>query len=156
MKIQRLHVRGFRGLDDVTIEFPEPTLAYGSIDLRFFAGRNGSGKSSALEALGLIFSHLAVGAHPGFDYEVDYAVRDTQVRLKTQSSSTVVALVKGPDDADFSPFPIGTTNTALMPDRIIGYSTGPTSGMELALFDAAQSHAVEIGIDEEDDDLLEP
>jgi energy-coupling factor transporter ATP-binding protein EcfA2 len=164
MRLRELRIVGFRALDDVTISFPDPELEYGNVDIRFFAGRNGSGKSTALEALALIFSHLAVGAHPGFDFELDYELGGHDIRLSTMSPdaaglSLVQAWRKAPGDDDFRPFELGSSNTPLLPDRIIGYSTGPTSGMEVALIDAIHRQVEEIRgeeADEEDEDALEP
>ncbi len=160
MRLHRLRLIGFRGLDDVTIRFPDPVLDYKGIDVRFFVGRNGSGKSTALEALALIFSHLAAGAHPGFDFQLDYDLRGAEVRLTTLSADgaprhTIEASRREPQDDHHRLVPLGSSNASLLPDRIVGYSTGPTSGMGEALFEAIQRLEEEIRIEEDDDDDLE-
>ncbi len=162
MRLDRLRLLGFRGLEDVTIHFPDPVLDYKGADVRFFVGRNGSGKSSALEALALIFSHLAAGAHPGFDFELDYRLHGEEVRLTTLSGDGtqrhgIEASRREPGDEHHRPVPLGSSNVSLLPDRIIGYSTGPTSGMGDALFRAIQRLEEEIRIEEgEEDDDTEP
>jgi energy-coupling factor transporter ATP-binding protein EcfA2 len=163
MRLRRLRLRGFRGLEDVTIHFPDPVLDYNGADVRFFVGRNGSGKSTALEALALIFSHLAADAHPGFDFQLDYHVHGAEVRLTTLSDDGVKrygrieASRREPGDEHYRPVALGSSNVSLLPDRIIGYSTGPTSGMGDALFKAIQRLEEEIRIDEGDEDEdLEP
>ena len=161
MRLRQLRVIGFRGLEDVTIKFPDPLLDYKGADVRFFVGRNGSGKSTALEALALIFSHLAAGAHPGFDFELDYTLRGAEVRLTTLSDEGVPqqrieAWLREPQDSRHRAVALGSANASLLPDRIIGYSTGPTSGMGDALFEAIQRLEEEIrgegAEDEQEDD----
>jgi energy-coupling factor transporter ATP-binding protein EcfA2 len=137
-------------------------LDYHGVDVRFLVGRNGSGKSTALEALALIFSHLAVGAHPGFDFELEYELRGADVRLATMSAGgeplgEIHAQRRAPGADDYRSVPLGSSNTALLPDRVIGYSTGPTSSMGDALFQAIQRLEEEIRIEEgADDEELEP
>jgi predicted ATPase len=162
MRLHRLRLVGFRGLDDVTIRFPDPVLDYNGTDVRFFVGRNGSGKSTALEALALIFSHLAAGAHPGFEFQLDYSLRGSEVRLTTLSVDGVrrhmIEASRRPSrDDPYRPIALGSSNASLLPDRVIGCSTGPTSGMGDALFEAIQRLEEEIHIEEDgDDDDLEP
>jgi predicted ATPase len=157
MRLHQLRLLGFRGLEDVTIRFPDPALDYNGADIRFFVGRNGSGKSTALEALALIFSHLAAGAHPGFDFQLDYGLHGAEVRLTTLSSDgerqyTIEASRREPGEERHWPVALGSSNASLLPDRIIGYSTGPTSGMGDALFEAIQRLEEEIQVEEDDDD----
>ena len=162
VRIRRLRLVGFRGLHDVSIHCREPMLDYRGVDVRFLVGRNGSGKSTALEALALIFSHLAVGAHPGFDFELEYELHGAQVRLTTLSAAEeplgeIHALRRAPGEEDYRSVPLGSSNTVLLPDRVVGYSTGPTSGMGDALFQSIQRLEEEIRIEEgEDEDELEP
>jgi predicted ATPase len=165
VRLRRLRLRGFRGLADVTIRFPDPILDYNGVDVRFFVGRNGSGKSTALEALGLIFSHLAAGAHPGFDFELDYRLHGAEMRLTTLADDggprhSIAAFRGEPGGEHHESVALGSANAALLPDRVIGYSTGPTSTMRDALFEAIQRLEEEIRIEEgdgaEDDEELEP
>jgi predicted ATPase len=162
VRLRELRLHEFRGLRDVTIRFPDAQLDYNGADIRFFVGRNGSGKSSALEALALIFSHLAVGAHPGFDFQLDYELRGVEVRLRARSDRdgrrhAIEASRKEPTDPGYRQVALGSSNASLLPDRIIGYSTGPTSGMGEALVEAIHRLEEEILIEESDEDEeLEP
>ncbi len=166
MKLRELRLRRFRSLEDVTIRFRGALLDYHGVDIRFFVGRNGSGKSTALEALALIFSHLAVGSHPGFEFQLDYRLRGAEVRLTTLAGEdgrghAIRAWRRDPGDERHRPVALGSASAALLPDRVIGYSTGPTSGMGDALFRAIQRAEEEIAIEEGDgtaaeDDELEP
>jgi predicted ATPase len=162
VRLHRLRLVGFRALDDVSIRCREPMLDYHGVDVRFLVGRNGSGKSTALEALALIFSHLAVGAHPGFDFELEYELHGADVRLATLSAAgeslpEIQAQLRAPGEDDYRSVPLGSSNTVLLPDRVIGYSTGPTSGMGDALFQAIRRLEEEVRIEEgEDDEEMEP
>jgi predicted ATP-binding protein involved in virulence len=49
MKVQELHLKNFRGFEDVKIEFPGSNLAV-------FVGKNGAGKSSALDCIAIFLS----------------------------------------------------------------------------------------------------
>ena len=64
MRLRRLWLDNFHNLKDVEIIFDDSPSMYGSTSIRFFVGLNGSGKSNALEAIGLIFSHLAADTNP--------------------------------------------------------------------------------------------
>lgn len=157
MRLQRFWLSGFRGLRDVTISFPEPTIDYGNVDLRFFVGRNGSGKSTALEALALVFSHLSAGAHPGFAFELDYMLDGAEVRLTTRPDTThqgwgIAAFRRESGDERFAPVALGSSTAVLLPNRVIGFSTGPTSGMGDALFEAIERQTEEILVEEGADD----
>ena len=67
MKIDYLLVRSpFKNLENVRIDFDESSL------MTVIVGRNGSGKSNALEALVAIFRNLDLGEAPPFSYEIKY------------------------------------------------------------------------------------
>src|SRR4051812_20812347 len=83
MKLRRLWLGEFRNLRDVAIIFDEPGPLYGATSIRFFVGLNGTGKSNALEGLGLIFSHLAASAEPGFPFDLEYELNDQIIRITT-------------------------------------------------------------------------
>ena len=51
MKIRRLKIENFRGIVDETIDF-DPSFTV-------FAGRNGGGKSTILEAIAIMLSRLS-------------------------------------------------------------------------------------------------
>ncbi len=164
MRLQRLWLSRFRGLRDVTIDFPDPVLQYSGVDVRFFVGRNGSGKSTALEAVAMIFSYLAADAHPGFGFELDYELHGADVRLTTLakdggSQHAIAAFRREPGELQYQPAPLGSAKAAVMPERVIGYSTGPTSGLGDALSEAIEHSEDEIRIEqdsreENDDDEL--
>ena len=52
MKLEYLYIDGYKGLKRLKLQFKEQT---GVVPVDFLIGCNGSGKSSVLEAVGLIF-----------------------------------------------------------------------------------------------------
>ena len=161
MRLRRFWLGAFRNLRDVEISFdPTPSL-YGDASIRFFVGLNGTGKSNALEALGLIFSHLAIYASPGISFDLEY-VRDARIiRIITPGTFPFTALAEQLDLSitDLANYRIpqidavvlvrpsdvptwqldhirdqwASSGDELLPNRVIGYSSGPTSGLDYAL-----------------------
>ena len=67
MKIEYLFIRSqFKNLKNVRIDFDDSSL------MTVIVGRNGSGKSNAIEALVAIFRNLDLGEEPPFSYEIKY------------------------------------------------------------------------------------
>jgi predicted ATP-binding protein involved in virulence len=54
MRIERLHLQNFRGFTDLEIEFPKDN------NVAVFIGVNGAGKSSVLDAIGLLFAQFVM------------------------------------------------------------------------------------------------
>lgn len=52
MKLQRLHIKGFRNIDDLDLDLSDQN------GLSVLIGNNGSGKSNILEAVVAIFASL--------------------------------------------------------------------------------------------------
>ena len=55
MKLEYLYIDGYKGLKRLKLQFKEQT---GVVPVDFLIGCNGSGKSSVLEAVGLIFTRI--------------------------------------------------------------------------------------------------
>lgn len=55
MKLEYLYLDGYKSLKKVSLSFKEQES---SASVNFLIGQNGSGKSSLLEAIGLIFSRI--------------------------------------------------------------------------------------------------
>ncbi|MGB3851622.1 MAG: AAA family ATPase [Tunicatimonas sp.] len=87
MQIQRLYIESYKRLQNFEIEFRQP--------VSLLIGRNGSGKSSLLEALAWIFrsAHLTYVEEkpetPPFNFEITYEVLLEQTNTSEASSITV-------------------------------------------------------------------
>lgn len=146
MRLKKLWLGNYNNLKDVEINFNSTPSMYGSTSLRFFVGLNGSGKSNALEAIGLIFSHLAADASPGIDFDIEYELRDQMIRITTRLDKVATTpitqigaalLIRPIHEKKWSRKHLrtgwGTSGEGIIPGRVIGYSTGPTSGLQRAL-----------------------
>ena len=67
MKMEYLYIDGYKGLKRLKLQFKEQT---GAVPVDFLIGCNGSGKSSVLEAVGLIFTRIMQNELPGFIFEL--------------------------------------------------------------------------------------
>src|SRR5215207_5766856 len=99
MRLKKLWLGNYNNLKDVEINFNSTPSMYGSTSLRFFVGLNGSGKSNAMEAIGLIFSHLAADASPGIDFDIEYELHDQVVRITTRLDKVATARISPIDAA---------------------------------------------------------
>jgi predicted ATPase len=146
MRLKKLWLGNYNNLKDVEINFNSTPSMYGSTSLRFFVGLNGSGKSNALEAIGLIFSHLAADTNPGIDFDIEYELRDQIIRITTRLDRVATTpitpigaalLIRPINEKKWSSKHVrtgwGTSGEGIIPGRVVGYSTGPTSGLQRAL-----------------------
>lgn len=133
MKLEYLYVDGYKGLKKLAIDFKEQSSL---VTIDFLIGRNGSGKSSVLEAIGLIFTRVMQDELPGFDFEIRYRMSDdTVVFMKPLKNNQ-----RGPDGRRQRLFiqvtQQGVTHSydklpgQYMPDRIISYCSGANNSME--------------------------
>lgn len=76
MKIKRIYIQNFRNLNDFKIEFADAAQVVA------FIGDNGAGKSTVLEAINIIFTHVAYGKLENVggllkgDFEIEYYIDD--------------------------------------------------------------------------------
>ncbi|MDT7808667.1 MAG: hypothetical protein QOJ70_2480 [Acidobacteriota bacterium] len=146
MRLRKLWLGNYNNLKDVEIAFDPAPSMYRSMSLRFFVGLNGSGKSNAMEAIGLIFSHLAADVSPGIDFDIEYELRDQVVRITTRLDKVATAtispigaalLVRPLAEVKWKPEHLrtgwATSGDGIIPGRVVGYSTGPTSSLQRAL-----------------------
>ena len=79
MKLQRLHIKGFRNIYDLDLDLSTQN------GLSVLIGNNGSGKSNILEAVVAIFASLynhSKEFEPEFEYEIEYIEENTIPTLK--------------------------------------------------------------------------
>ncbi len=154
MRLQRLWIGEFRNLRGVVLDFEARRRGlYGGVALTFLVGTNGSGKSNALDAIGMIFSHLDVGIAPGFAFDLEYEIRDQRVRVATPSRVDLdgVRPVAGIDVVlmirpsvpvrDWTLDDLRSGVAALrdvLPLRVFGQSSGHTSTLGRALERSAE------------------
>jgi len=130
-------VGAYKSLRNVTVEFTAEQKSSTAPSAQFFIGVNGSGKSSMLEAIGLIFTRIMQGETPGFDFEVVYQMPDeTEVTVRPiQPGSTTQG---GNEKLDVhirkkgkaQPLLVHTIPDDYRPDRIVAYSSGANNAME--------------------------
>lgn len=158
MKLEYLYVKGYKGLKELSVTFKEqlPTAA-----IDFLIGRNGSGKSSLLEAVGLIFTRIMQDELPGFFFEMKYRMwEDTSIYVKPQEKDfcdaagrrrkLLVEVEKAGVKSVFYSIP-----NEYLPDRIISYCSGANHSMEEILItsprDSLASDLYDLSILEEED-----
>ncbi|MEX6702308.1 AAA family ATPase [Peribacillus frigoritolerans] len=148
MKLRRLWIENYHILQDVTIPFEKSSLLNYKTNMHYFIGLNGSGKSTALEAIGLIFSHLAIDVKPGLNFELEYdkekekfliTTRFDELDINPLNPIGVAIFIRFSEEEEWKPIDNWESyKDKVLPDRIVGYSTGPTSNLHWAL-----SHSVE-------------
>ena len=133
MKLEYLYIDGYKGLKRLKLQFKEQA---GVVPLDFLIGCNGSGKSSVLEAVGLIFTGIMQNELPGFIFELKYRMPDgTGIYVKPQKKGfcdtfgrrrkLYVELEKNGKTQQLYSIP-----DQYLPDRIISYCSGANSSME--------------------------
>ena len=133
MKLEYLYIDGYKGLKRLKLQFKEQT---GVVPVDFLIGCNGSGKSSVLEAVGLIFTRIMQNELPGFIFELKYRMPDgTGIYVKPQKKGfcdasgrrrkLYVELEKNGKTQQLYSIP-----DEYLPDRIISYCSGANSSME--------------------------
>src|SRR5437870_3985981 len=96
MKIERLHIRDFKNLENVQADFAK---AGSSIVL---VGANGSGKSNLLEAIATIFRDLSIRRKTNFSYEISYSVKSHKVEIRNNPDDKLFIKIKAPGATRFS------------------------------------------------------
>lgn len=117
MKLNILHINGFNVLqNDFFIDMTK------SSNLSVLIGKNGSGKSSILEAIGLIFKSLYKGIKPSFNFVIDYELNGQKIGIQYDSdfSIRVGTSVYQIDNLDY----LNAKGIHILPDNIIAYYSG--------------------------------
>jgi hypothetical protein len=146
MRLRRLWLGDYYNLKDIEIIFNDTPPLYASTSIRFFVGLNGSGKSSALEAIGLIFSHLAADTEPGIEFDIEYELRDQVIHITNRraqypdlkmipqiGSALRIRSITEQVWGNAHRREDWASSGDVLPGRVVGYSTGPTSTLQWAL-----------------------
>jgi AAA15 family ATPase/GTPase len=81
MRIDRLHIKSFKNLTDICIDFDESELS------TVIIGENGTGKSNVIEALATIFRDIDLGQNSGFDYNIEYKCNGYRIQIECERRS---------------------------------------------------------------------
>ncbi|MBD5393029.1 MAG: AAA family ATPase [Lachnospiraceae bacterium] len=162
MKLEYIYLDGYKGLKDLSIQFKEQSSPE-AID--FLIGRNGSGKSSVLEAIGLIFTRIMQNELPGFPFEIRYRMPGgVRICVRPQEQTTYdergrrkklfVEVEQDGERRRYDAIP-----NEYLPDRIITYCSGANSSMEEILVssprDSLVSDLYDLSVQEREEQDLE-
>ncbi|GFZ94152.1 hypothetical protein GCM10008018_45740 [Paenibacillus marchantiophytorum] len=156
MRLLKIHIKKYKQLNDFTINFKSIERSVGKDPFRFLIGRNGVGKTSLLEAMGLIFTCIMQDETPGFYFEMMYSIEldGVTVKIEVQPNGDILQLSQRgiPGNAHEidteSRLQVHVVDSTGMktrldlrkrpfsewkeyhPRRIIGYASGPTNIFE--------------------------
>ena len=130
MKLQRLHIKGFRNIYDLDLDLSTQN------GLSVLIGNNGSGKSNILEAVVAIFASLYSKSErftPTFDYEVEYTIQETSVKVEKLGEKIFV------NDTEVSKKEL---SKLLLPKNVIACYSGETLRLQETYFKPFRRHYV--------------
>ena len=130
MKLQRLHIKGFRNIEDLDLDLSTQN------GLSVLIGNNGSGKSNILEAVVAIFAGLYSKSKrftPSFDYEVEYTIQETAVKVGKLGEKIIV------NDTEVSKKEL---SKLLLPKNVIACYSGETLRLQETYFKPFRRHYV--------------
>ncbi|BAZ14318.1 hypothetical protein NIES4071_61610 [Calothrix sp. NIES-4071] len=83
MRIETLHIQNFRGLQDITINFPR-------INLAVFIGINGAGKSTILDCIATMLAQFTAKLRNRELADIEFNEND--IRLNSKSSINTITI----------------------------------------------------------------
>lgn len=146
MRIDRLSVRGFKNLADISINFDTSRLE------TVIIGQNGTGKSNVLEALATIFRDLDdPRRETEFPYAIEYQCKSRTISIDHRYSAPDVVSVSV-DGQPSTLTMVKRRDAGLLPNHVFGYYSGESDRFR-KIFDPPQKRyydaAIEPGADEE-------
>lgn len=117
MKLQRLHIKGFRNINDLDLDLSDQD------GLSILIGNNGSGKSNILEAIVAIFTSLYSKAKRfrlDFEYDIEYILDEHTIKIRDSGQQNYV------DDQNVTRKQLSD----YLPKNIIATYSGETSRLE--------------------------
>lgn len=130
MKLQRLHIKGFRNIDDLDLDLSEQN------GLSVLIGNNGSGKSNILEAVVAIFASLYSKSKrffPTFDYDIEYQLQEKAVKVSKVGDKILV------DDIEINKRELSKLP---LPKNVIACYSGETLRLQEDYFKPFRRHFV--------------
>jgi predicted ATPase len=144
MQLKHLHVRHFRNLRDVVLDFsthlplPPGTAADAQpkpIRSHALIGQNGTGKSNLIEALITIFRDIDLDREAALDYALEYGIRGHVVRIEADIGKQRRPFVWVDGKAESQGHLL--KNRELLPSHVFAYYSGRNERIE-ALFQEHQ------------------
>ena len=121
MRIDKVKIKNFKNLKDMTIDFDE------SQTTSVVIGKNGAGKSNLLEALVIIFRDLDLDEDTTqFDYEISYRCKEYNIEISSYDGKRIIK-VNG-DTSSKSQFK--KKKDEYLPSNVFAYYSGNEKRME--------------------------
>jgi energy-coupling factor transporter ATP-binding protein EcfA2 len=133
MKLTRFFVNQYLLLYDLDLRFYRPNrIGTGEYSLDFLVGVNGSGKSTVLRALTLVFANLRAGIYINFDFEVEYLLGKYKVIItqkhQSENGEAVLSMRVWDENAKVDKnakiYDEPTIDEHFLPHRVVVYTTG--------------------------------
>ncbi|ALC52356.1 hypothetical protein CN899_21930 [Bacillus thuringiensis] len=161
MRLHSIYIEKYKQLRDFKIQFQNVEHSIGKEPFRFLIGKNGAGKTSLLEAIGLIFTRILQDETPGFNFEIIYMMNiegcNTTISVKSNKKSPLLKgykIKEAVDDISRLSVYIAKENERpykldlrkrpfsqcleYHPRRIIAYASGPTNIFEDVLLSSPE------------------
>lgn len=120
MRIDRLTIRSFKNLTDITIDFDEGELS------TVIIGENGTGKSNVIEALATIFRDLDAGQASAFQYRIVYNCSGYRIEVNCDDNGTGYSV----DGKPISKTEFMARRNKLLPAHVFAYYSGGSHRLE--------------------------
>ena len=153
MHIDKLKIADSRNLKDFEIAF---TSSAETADGEFrefkshaIIGRNGSGKSNFMEAIITIFRDLDLNNAASFDYEMEYGIREHQVKLVAVAGKKPAVVIDGERSSATA---LAKHAKKYLPSHVFTYYSGKNERIE-QLFQAHQKRFTQ-ALRKNKDDLI--
>lgn len=141
MKLEYLYLDGYKSLKKVSLSFKEQES---SASVNFLIGQNGSGKSSLLEAIGLIFSRIMQEEVPGFEFKIRYRMPDgTIIQVMSDIQEKMDGKLRVEIKKQGETIQTNKIPNEYLPDRMVSYCSGANHSMEEILLKSSKEALVE-------------
>lgn len=120
MRIDALHIKSFKNLTDIDIDFDERELS------TVIIGENGTGKSNVIEALATIFRDLDLGEISAFEYRVAYKCNGYDVAIECAGNGVTYSV----DGRTIPKSDFMSRRSRLLPAHVFAYYSGGSRRLE--------------------------